>query len=176
MKEIREGNRKYFIIKCCECSKDMKIRSDYISKHSGKCVSCQKKGNKQALKHGDYRTRLYKIWIGMKHRRYENYNPKICKEWEIWDNFKKWSLENGYKDNLTIDRIDNKKDYYPENCQWITLNENAGKDKKIFTKEECLEVYNQRIKMNLTQIEMANLLNVSRGTIQRAEKIAKGVI
>lgn len=50
---------------------------------------------------------------------------KICDEWNNDPTlFEKWSLENGYQDNLTIDRIDPSKDYCPENCQWITLEEN----------------------------------------------------
>ena len=176
MKEVKEGKRKYFLVNCKVCNKEMKVRSDYINKHSMVCLSCQRKNSKPALKHGDYRTRLYKIWVGLKHRRYENYNPLICEEWLRFENFKKWALESGYNDSLTIDRINNKGDYEPSNCQWITIEENAGKDKKIFSEEECLEVYKQRKLMNLTQIEMANLLNVSRNTIQRAERKVKEVI
>ena len=50
----------------------------------------------------------------------------ICKEWlNNPKNFEDWSLQNGYKDNLTIDRKNSKKDYSPENCRWISLNDNA---------------------------------------------------
>ena len=51
---------------------------------------------------------------------------KICNEW-LQDPtiFEKWALDNGYKDGLTIDRIDADKDYNPENCRWISLEENS---------------------------------------------------
>ena len=66
--------------------------------------------------------------------RYGGRGITICDEWnnkEIayrnttkgWLSFKKWALENGYRDDLTIDRIDVNKGYYPENCRWITNKE-----------------------------------------------------
>jgi hypothetical protein len=163
----------YTEIKCNKCGKVMNIRNDYVKKHLGICMSCQKKNNSMAKKHGDYKTRLYKIWIGLKHRRKYKYQPSVCKEWQEYENFKKWALENGYEEDLTIDRIDNKKDYIPSNCQWITLQENSGKDKRLFTKEQKIEFYKKRKDLKITQIEMAKLLNVSRNTIQRLEKEVK---
>ncbi len=60
---------------------------------------------------------------------YKSYGKKgikICKEWlENPISFENWSLENGYNDSLTIDRIDSKKGYSPENCRWITALENS---------------------------------------------------
>lgn len=172
-KAIKEGKRLYFIKYCKECQKKMKIRSDYVDKHKGLCMSCLKKNNKCALKHGDSQTRLYAIWVGLDHRRYDKRNPKVCIEWQDYENFKKWALNNGYNDNLTIDRINNDGDYEPSNCQWITREENAGKDKKIFTLEEEIEMYKLRKEYRLTQRAFAELLGVSRNTIQRAEKRAK---
>lgn len=166
-------NRKYTTINCNNCGKEMNIRNDYIQKHSGICTSCQKKNNRYAFKHGDYKTRLYRIWQGLFHRRYNKNKPIVCNEWNKYKNFKNWAIQNGYKDNLTIDRIDNKKGYEPNNCQWITLEENAGKDKKIFSFEEKIEIFNLRKKLNITQKEMAIKLNVSRNTIQRLEKEIK---
>lgn len=85
-------------------------------------------------------TRIYQIWKGMKRRclnpnapKYEYYGGKgisICGEWlgeHGFENFYKWSIENGYSDELTIDRIDESKDYSPSNCQWITKYENCIK-------------------------------------------------
>lgn len=96
-------------------------------------------GNKYAVKHGLSKTRLHRIWHSMYCRcyysstnQYKNYGGKgikVCDEWKHIDgfvNFYNWAINHGYKDNLTLDRIDNSKDYYPENCRWITPKEQSN--------------------------------------------------
>ena len=39
--------------------------------------------------------------------------------------FEDWAFKNGYADTLTINRIDEEKDYCPENCEWISSKENS---------------------------------------------------
>ena len=55
---------------------------------------------------------------------YKNYggrNIKVCDEWRSdFSLFKKWADTNGYKQGLSIDRIDNDKNYEPGNCRWVT--------------------------------------------------------
>lgn len=73
---------------------------------------------------GGKRPRIYQTWSNMKKRcyykkytGYHNYGGrgiKVCNEWQYFQNFKKWAMKNGYDSDLTIDRIDNDKDYSPD--------------------------------------------------------------
>lgn len=56
----------------------------------------------------------------------------MCDEWiNDFEAFKQWAIKNGYADKLTIDRIDVNGDYCPENCRWISFQENCwNRDKK----------------------------------------------
>lgn len=89
------------------------------------------------LKRGSWKSqRLRCIFDGMKKRCYdesvESYRwygakgIKVCDEWmDDPSKFEEWALANGYKDELTIDRIEEDKDYCPENCRWITKIHNS---------------------------------------------------
>lgn len=61
---------------------------------------------------------------------YGGRNISVCAEWldtkSGWLSFEKWALDNGYADNLTIDRIDVNKGYSPDNCQWVSMKEQAN--------------------------------------------------
>lgn len=97
-------------------------------------------------KHGMWKHRLYRIYNNMKSRcfnknntAYRNYGERgitVCDSWigeNGFVNFKEWAFENGYSDELTLDRIDNNGNYCPENCRWITFHEQQ-KNKRITRK------------------------------------------
>lgn len=86
---------------------------------------------------GVRKTRLYRCYDSMKTRcynknfiRYDRYGGrgiKVCDEWlNDIESFFKWALDNGYRDDLTLDRIDNDGDYEPNNCRWSTKKEQAN--------------------------------------------------
>jgi len=94
------------------------------------CKLCYKRNNYKLSK-----TKLYRIWASMKDRCnnprsayfsfYGGKGVKLTNTWNDFVVFHKWAEENGYKEGLTIDRIDGGEGYSPSNCRWVTKRENT---------------------------------------------------
>lgn len=109
----------------------------YLLRHAIKYKQAEKGVKREkhyAYKHGETRTRLYRIWTYMKRRCFDpkdkdfsNYGARgitVCKEWsESYIAFRSWALHNGYAKNLTLDRINFNEDYSSTNCRWVTAKE-----------------------------------------------------
>ena len=123
---------------CKECNREFTTRVANIKTGKSQSCGCLPKNKK----HGLYKTRLYKIWNGMKSRCYNkgrrdqkyyyDKNIKICNEWLNHNTkFFKWAIDNGYNDSLTIDRIDPDKDYSPDNCTFVSYHKQATNKNKL---------------------------------------------
>lgn len=116
---------------------------------------------------------FYITWQNMKARclnkknnKYKNYGErgiKICDEWLTIKGFSKWALNNGWKDGLTLDRIDNNGNYCPENCKWITRSENSRK--KRTTKIDIVTAQKIRERINEDWKDLAKEYGCSHGNI-----------
>lgn len=128
--------------KCkCDCGNMCTAKINQLKTGTKKSCGCLAEQNKRDIgkrrkdqtTHGDSRTRLYRIWAKMKHRcrplgrpetkYYGDRGITVCEEWNDYTAFKEWALANGYRDDLSIDRIDVNGNYEPSNCRWATVKE-----------------------------------------------------
>lgn len=137
-----KGRRKFWLCKCILCGKTKAIREDsLLDSHIKSCGCLQRKNayimSQNNIKHHKTNTRLYNIWCSMKqrcyyvkHKEFKYWGGKgvtVCDEWkDNFQNFYDWAINNGYKDNLSIDRINCNGNYCPDNCRWATAKEQVN--------------------------------------------------
>lgn len=128
--------------------------------------------------------KLYWIYYAMLDRcynikspRYKDYGArgiKVCNEWKN-DNkvFFAWALANGYKEGLTLDRLDNDKGYSPNNCAWVTNKENCNHNRRTHFltyqgKTQSLKKWSEETGINYSTLRnRANRSNMSVEDILR---------
>ena len=130
------GRRQFWICEC-ECGNIKSARSDSLQDGRIKSCGCLKRETDRINvsknhKHKMSGTRIYNTWQGMKARcynihdaRYHNYGGRgirVCDEWiNDFSAFYEWAINNGYSDELTIDRINVNGNYEPSNCRWSDI-------------------------------------------------------
>lgn len=154
----------------CDCGNEITISVSNLTSGNTKSCGCYRSELAHKSKHKLSRTRIYKIWDSMKRRCYKetssdfkNYGARgitICREWRgDFKAFYDWATANGYKENLTIDRINVNGNYEPSNCRWATKLEQArNRRNNVFIE------HNGKL---ICLAELAEKLNISYKKLQK---------
>lgn len=146
-KQCKDKKRTYFTC-ICDCGNKVEVLPVYLLNGYVLCCgkNCKYKSEKTKLEGVSAKHPLYRKLQGMKSRCSNPKNPnyssyggrgiKVCEEWQGrqgFYNFLHWSLENGWEEGLTIDRINPDGNYEPSNCRYITLSENSKRARRSST-------------------------------------------
>lgn len=153
----------------CDCGNRKVVNGNSLKNGNIKACGCLQ-GGKTKYKYSN--KKIYKKWQHMISRcenkndiSFKNYGArgiKVCNEWKNYDVFAKWSLDNGFKENLELDRIDVNGNYEPNNCRYITNLENRRNKRNTLR-------YDYKGK-NLTLKEIADINNISYRTLWKRMK------
>lgn len=171
----------------CSCGEVIVTTSDNLLSGGTKSCGCIKKETsiKNIMEynnsehesknktHGMTKTRLYDVYGHMRRRCYNKNDKKyplyggrgieICEEWrDSPEKFFTWANDNGYRNDLTIDRIDVNGNYSPDNCRWVTLKEQANNRRNT--------IFINIGGNNYTLSQVSEITGISRGTLWYRKK------
>lgn len=155
----------------CECGKEYFVPIYDLLHH--RRMSCKKCFEQPNSKHNMTGSRLFNIWSTMinrcycttsnSYKRYGARGIEICDEWKNdFLSFYEWSINNGYRDDLSIDRINNDGNYEPINCRWV--------DKKTQSNNRSTNHYLTYKGETKTIAEWSEIFDLKHSTISRRIK------
>lgn len=135
----------------CECGNVVTVRGSHLRNEDTTSCGCYHRERlvEANTTHGASRSRLYYVWKSMIQRagvikgasekdkhNYQDRGITVCSEWLVFENFRDWAISHGYSDDLEIDRRDNDKGYFPENCRWVSRRENVNNRRNTLRLED----------------------------------------
>jgi hypothetical protein len=161
----------------CECGNVLDVRGSRLKSGRTKSCGCLRHDTRPALTHGMTGTKTHMVWDAMRQRcnnpnhfAYERYGGRgiiVCQEWS--DSFERFIEDMGLApEGMTLDRIDNSKGYFKENCRWTS--------RKVQARNRRSNVYANYKGKRMILADIAEAANVSRGTASRWNKKYGGEI
>lgn len=198
---LGEAERKYVgnggnirMLRCkCDCGNIVIKRRSAVIKGDTRSCGCLNRDISYArARHHMTNTRIHHCWSSMlarcgKHKDY--LNVSVCEGWKVFENFYKWSMENGYQDDLSIDRIDPYGNYEPSNCRWTSMKvqQNNKRNNRYFTIDgvthtmsEWADIYNVPYRLVKGRIRIGwnivDALTNKRYATKKTKVIETGVV
>lgn len=170
--------------KCvCDCGQSKDVPESYLIKGITRSCGClrSEKSYERRIKHGGSHHKLYRVWQGMKRRCYRKSTPEyrlyggkgvyVCDEWHDFGEFMRWSLENGYQDGLSIDRIDSNGPYSPGNCRWtdsITQNNHTSRNHMLTFNGKTMSMADWARETGISYNAIKSRINKHGWSVERA--------
>ena len=173
-------------VECGSCGKRFDRRDLKSERDENRvCLTCRNKLIKSGKTHGLSKSPLYLVYFGILSRcnnpsnpRYHRYGGRgitICDEWRNdFATFDIWAKNNGYKSGLQIDRIDNNKGYFKENCRWVSSkvnnNNKADNIESRLSSEEIKDILTSYQAKSKSVVELSKFYKIARSTIYKILK------
>lgn len=168
------GKRTKYVCKC-ECGNSIIVYGCNLVTGATASCGCARKESAAKLRfsHGKWGSRLYRCWRNMidrcnnpKNKEYRNYGGRgicVCQEWESsFETFYLWAMSNGYRDDLTIERIDVDSGYSPKNCTFADYHvqsRNRTNNRKITFRGETMVITDWAKEVGISEATIRKRLN-----------------